>query len=448
MKIYLPFIISAICFVCLTCIAFTNLSSLQAQSELKIMCYNILTFPEYSGDKRVDTLAKIIDYYQPDLMLLQELKSENGLNAVVQEFNELPSNPDIYRSGTYEAQISNPSNDWRLQQNIVYNHSRFELLFEEVVTTDYRDINYFQLAVKDSAFLEQTDTTLLHVYVTHLKSSYGPENEQLRLGMAEFWMDHIETLPPNSNIIASGDFNIYSSSEPAYQLLTSTGTISENNTLKDPINMPNWSGSTAGILTQSTRLDSPGNGAGGGLDDRFDFVLLSENLMNGTTNIAYVPDTYEALGNNGTCYNIDLLDCNQNNDLPYDILRALWNMSDHLPVVLSLEVEDVNVEYVDTMDIDTTITIGINDLQNIEKQNVKIFPNPAKDVLNIVCTQTSSTVQVFDLSGNLVIEKPIFQNQTQLNIKTEGMNLKSGLYLLQIIGTDNKILGAEKLIIE
>ncbi len=362
------------------------------QTELKVMSYNVLTYPESSSDTRADTLKKILDYYAPDLLLLQELKSPGGLADIVGACGDLEGN---YVSGTYEAQISNPNNSWRLQQNIVYNESILELVAESVVTTNYRDVNYFRLYWKGSADIGTMDSVLFHVYVTHLKSSRGEENEALRLGMVEIWMNHIKQLPEYSRIIAAGDFNVYSAFEPAYQLLTTTN---GTNTLYDPINMPGWGedgSGHAGILTQSTRSSGGSGGAGGGLDDRFDFVLLSDALMSEDQPVTYIEDTYKALGNNGTCYNRDFLDCNIDNEIPYDILRSLWYMSDHLPVVLSLDVPFYPTALED---------------QNSVAPAFQIYPNPVQDWLSIEWSENvlpqDRQLELYDASGRLLFAIP------------------------------------------
>ena len=62
--------------------------------------------------------------------------------------------------------------------------------------------------------------------------------------------------------------------------------------LRDPINTPgDWNSSSfqpKSVLTQSTRASSIfGDGAGGGLDDRFDFVLLSSDMFQPWNTIVY-----------------------------------------------------------------------------------------------------------------------------------------------------------------
>jgi hypothetical protein len=131
---------------------------------------------------------------------------------------------------------------------------------------------------------------------------------------------------------------VYTSTEPAYQeLLDDTNPI----VMRDPIDSPgNWQSSSftpRQIHTQSTRQNGIfGDGAGGGMDDRFDFILLSEDMFSTTNAINYVNDSYDALGNDGTCYNQSITAC-AGAAVPNEVMQAMYHMSDHLPVILELQ---------------------------------------------------------------------------------------------------------------
>lgn len=309
------------------------------QSELVVMSYNVLNFPNGEIPNRQDTLKQIIDYVQPDLLLIQELKSESGLHDLAaQSFSGLSY---TYEASTFVEQESNPDSGWPLQQAIIYNTDKIGLKSESHILTPVRDINEYKLFLEDPMLEKGADTTYFYVFVAHLKSSQGAENEALRELMAEDWRARIAEFDEDDFIILGGDFNLYSSDEDAYQLLLGEG---EEIEMEDPIDSPgDWTESSfpdKEILTQSTRSSQIyGDGAGGGLDDRFDFVLLSSSLMNPDAPLHYLDDSYHALGNNGTCYNQDILDCIDGNEVPDHVITALYHMSDHLPIVLRLEAD-------------------------------------------------------------------------------------------------------------
>ncbi len=130
-----------------------------------------------------------------------------------------------------------------------------------------------------------------------------------------------------------GDFNIYRSSESAYlNLLNQSG----NGYVIDPINRPgNWHNNItfADIHTQSTCglfSNCPNGGSGGGLDDRFDMILISQAIKD-SGGICINEYSYQAFGNDGEHFN------NSINDPPFNIItqeiaNSLYNSSDHLPV--------------------------------------------------------------------------------------------------------------------
>src|SRR5690606_30033201 len=57
------------------------------------------------------------------------------------------------------------------------------------------------------------------------------------------------------------------------------------------------------VHTQSTRISSTGvgGGAGAGMDDRFDFIMMSSNIRT-NEKLKHVPSSYLSCGNNEICY--------------------------------------------------------------------------------------------------------------------------------------------------
>ncbi|GIV30146.1 MAG: hypothetical protein KatS3mg028_1212 [Bacteroidia bacterium] len=86
--------------------------------------------------------------------------------------------------------------------------------------------------------------------------------------------------------------------------------------------------------------------------------------------------------------------------------------------------------------VDTTcVTTGISELfANINGSNVLLFPNPAKDKLEIVAPAVFD-IQIHDALGNLVFIKKSNDKRMNLNIN----NWAGGIYFVNIITTDGKI---------
>jgi hypothetical protein len=138
------------------------------------------------------------------------------------------------------------------------------------------------------------------------------------------------------SVIYVGDFNLYRSSEPAYQEFLAAG----NAQAFDPVNRPgNWSGNSnfVDIFTQAPSANPPLGLDGGGLDDRLDFQLISGELQDGS-GLEYRPGSYHTFGNNGSVPVNGSINAAGSTALPgmpnrVTILNLLTTVSDHLPVV-------------------------------------------------------------------------------------------------------------------
>lgn len=69
----------------------------------------------------------------------------------------------------------------------------------------------------------------------------------------------------------------------------------------------------------------------GGVDDRFDFLLLSPSLMQ-----RYTAGSYTAFGNDGQHFNNSINAEPANSIVSQTVANALFDASDHLPVYLDL----------------------------------------------------------------------------------------------------------------
>ena len=67
---------------------------------------------------------------------------------------------------------------------------------------------------------------------------------------------------------------------------------------------------------------------------------------------------------------------------------------------------------------------GINELDN----KLSIFPNPSNGVLNIKASQNISSVNIYNMIGNLVMVRNIANNQSVLNIES----LTNGVYFIEL----------------
>ena len=120
---------------------------------------------------------------------------------------------------------------------------------------------------------------------------------------------------------------------------------SDNNggRLFDPIDrIGNWhnNSSFSDVHTQSPRTTSFGGGANGGMDDRFDWLFVSESILNNQSRMVYIDDSYTAFGNDGNHFN-DAINSGNNFSVSEQIADALHDASDHLPVYMDVWFDDL-----------------------------------------------------------------------------------------------------------
>ena len=323
-------------------IMFVTFSTVSAQETIKVMFYNLLNYPlEDAVPNRLDDLAYILNDYKPDLFLVCELNNVTGAIDVLNT-TKTAINSD-YEMATYVSNTSddNGGNQNDLQNLLYYDSSKFTLEEELIVVTYLRDFNVYRIQLR--TIDQATDPIEIYVIVCHLKASSGTTNAQKRFEMVQDLQVYLDTLPEDTNVLLGGDLNLYTASESAFQeLLDSSNSI----TFADPPNrVGSWhnNSSYVDVFSQSTRTQTGLGGTTGGFDDRFDFILTSENMMS-TANITYVSDSYRVFGNNGlvSCWNraINSSDCETTgSEFSYTLRNHLHNFSDHLPVTLLLETD-------------------------------------------------------------------------------------------------------------
>ena len=296
------------------------------------MTYNILNYEDENN--REDDYALILDFTQPDLIVAQEIIGQTGYSHFQSDVLDVVD-PNGWSSAPFTNQTA--------QQDIAlyYKHDIFTFVSTSVVYTAQssgtRDVIQW-IMLHNLSGLE------FNIYGVHLKASSGSSNANQRLQETTILRNHLNELAANSFIVA-GDFNIYSnnsSSEPAFDMLTG---VSDNNNgrLFDPIDrIGHWhnNSSYSDVHTQSPRTSSFGGGANGGMDDRFDWLFVSQSILDETSSMYYVDGTYCAFGNDGNHFN-DAINDGTNNSVSAEMADALHDASDHLPVYMDVWFDDL-----------------------------------------------------------------------------------------------------------
>ena len=396
----------------LFCISLVSYS----QETLNAMFYNVFKFPNSLPQDRQLILRDILDEYQPDLFMVCELVSEQGADLILN--TSLQNQVDSYARANFVADLSKLSDP--LQNMVYFNTRKLTLVNQQTLPTVYRNIDHYSFELN----VESNDPIYLEVFVAHLKSSTGPANRQMRFDMVEVVTQELQNLTqPNTHVLFAGDFNFYNSTEIGYQQI-----LNPANAIKliDPINAPgSWqdNASFSYLHTQSTRESSAGFGGGanagasGGLDDRFDFIMMSENF-NTSARFSYVNGSYQAYGNNGNCLNKSVNDATCTGTYSLTLRNNLYNMSDHLPVVMQFQVNEPLA----------TQTFDKKSLMWFESSNI----TDSELIIGIAAeTNTSDKLSIYNSLGQMV---QIIDITNQSSVIIDASHLKSGIYFVKMQG--------------
>ncbi|MFT5820104.1 MAG: hypothetical protein ACI8ZM_001338 [Crocinitomix sp.] len=377
---------------------FSLLGSVFAQDTIRVMYYNLLNFPDESPE-RVEDLRQIMGYAQPDILVVCELQSNEGADLILNDALNVWGE-DKYEAATY---IDGPYTD----NMLFYNSDLLGFISQEEIPTDLRDINEYHLYYKSPGLGASSDTIYLNLYGLHLKAGSGFFNQ--RKEQAIVLKYYLNTLSNVENIFVGGDFNFYSGNESGCLAIRETGDVA----LLDPISsIGDWNnnGAYANIHTQSTRTAALTDGAGGGMDDRFDLIFTTADVLDNTNGVNMIEGSYQALGQDGGRFN-GAINSPYNPSVPDSVSSALYFMSDHLPVLLDLKT-------------DYTAAISSNIMPNLEW-----FYNATTGALVFNQLIQYAQFELYDLSGKLIVQQTI-ENSYSIQIP---YHLNKGLFCWNLI---------------
>ncbi|MCF8369967.1 MAG: lamin tail domain-containing protein [Bacteroidales bacterium] len=347
-------------------------NNLMAQHDtLRVMYYNLLNFPENGDPDREDDFRIVNRYVQPDIILANEVIGDVGAQAL------LNNSLNVFGTNHYNkaAFIDGPDTD----NMLFYNSNKLALYSQSYIPTGLRNISEYVLYYKSPNLASGGDTVFFYFYSAHLKSTEAASD--IRLEEVNEYISWINNLNFTENIFFGGDLNLYTYLEPAYQALISQGI----QPLNDPLPAGVWHDDYAlrQYHTQSTRTSNIGGGATGGLDDRFDFILFSDDVLTGVNKVKYLNNSCLAVGNDANHFNAALIDLPANTSVPDSVNSALYYMSDHLPVICDLLIErpqgNSNSNLVITEIMYNPPEAGLDSLEFIEVYNLGSNPDTLTD---------------------------------------------------------------------
>ena len=325
--------------------------------QLRVVSWNTAGSPhpgtdvvlEAIGAESVNGIAKPID-----VLILQEQTANHGSeNAIVALLNAL------YGAGTYAHGTHDPWSNDGTYEGLVYNTQTVTRVEETSFHSAGQSRETGRYRLRPAGYGPAAD---VYVYNTHYKAGTSSSDRLRRANEARavrwdttYGSDY---LPAQANVIYAGDYNMRYSTEDAV-MTTYDGSLdnpyqyvlrgsapwptSGNGQGADPIGRPgNWHDNPADIPIH-TQNPSPGF-VGGGMDDRFDFQLISTDAFDGegisyigpgVGDIAVASHSYRAFANNGT-HDMNGTISSGSGAAPA-VLAALETASDHLPVVADFQ---------------------------------------------------------------------------------------------------------------
>ena len=385
----------------------------KSQDTISVLQYNLLNYGNNTDycdqnnnniDTKNENIRILLQYYTPDIISVNEMVNDS-YKAIYLLNNALNTDGRTFYKNVAMTNLSGSD----IVNMLYYDKRKFTLEYQEAVATSLRDINIYHFYY-NSPDLQNGDTVRLVCISAHLKAGSYSSDAATRADMTSTLMNYLKNHNIDGNVIMMGDFNLYSSSEEAYQNIVNYSV--ETYRLYDPVNMSgDWSNNSYYRMyhSQSTHYSS-GCYAGGGLDDRFDFILISQEIRDDIYKIKYIPDSYKVIGQDGQHFNAALTDAPENSMYPQDLVQALYNISDHLPVTLKLR-------------IDQTPVIGVQE----QETNEKIFVSTL--VKNQISVELPGTYNytLSDITG-----KPLKQGKVNQKDIIPVDNLKPGIYFLNL----------------
>lgn len=416
-----------------------------SQDTITVMHYNLLGYANSYGswcnstNNNINTkeagLKLIIKDIMPDIFTCNEFGDD--LQYVNRMKNNVLNTDGItyYDSSKYTAEANTS-----IINMLFYNKNKFSKISEQVVNHSVSGVRKTKIIKLKYLSSNTSDEIYIYCIIAHLKAGDTSADSIDRKTMTTEIMNWMQIYyNASGNYLLMGDFNMYSSDEVGYQNLIANGNA--NIKFNDPINTPgDWNNSYTyrNIHTQSTHADDNGCAAPGGMDDRFDFILMSNPISTGSLKATYLTNSYKAYGQDGYHYNKSINDgANANPLITTEITNALYTVSDHLPVTMKIKIATgVGIEKVlTTSDLTFNFTNPVSkgnlNLNVVNKNNY--FGKIKVEICSIIGQTVNS--ENFELSNGL--------NQLPIDLS----NVKSGIYLIIITDKFNG-RNTQKLIIK
>ena len=158
------------------------------------------------------------------------------------------------------------------------------------------------------------------------------------------------------------------------------------------------------------------------MDDRFDFILMDDEIKYSYNHMRYVNNSYHAVGNDGRHYN-QSVNQGSNTAVPAEVAEALFDGSDHLPVTMKIAVD---------------VHLGVED-HKVQSLYATVAPNPARDRASVTFfnpAQGQVQFELYSLQGQLLQREAAAFGEGAQQYELGLHDITKGFYLLRIRQSD------------
>ena len=316
----------------------------------RVTTWNLLDYPAFNLAGRQPNFRTVMAALPTDVLIVQELHSAAGADSFL--YNVL--------------RVAQPTRPWLRSdyldatESVIYYDSLSVASVSNLgAISDGGPRQVLLALIKPRGDLSSPGW--FRIYSMHLKAGDGSvtasdsATRTVECTNLRTVLNNTVTTNVGPNFILGGDTNFYGAFESGYTRLTESQTNNKGRS-KDVLTMPGSWHVVPAYGAYDTQCPCATNcGAefsGGGLDDRFDIVFTSYSLQD---SVGFDVVGYTAFGNDGNHFNTDVNGSGFNTAVGLAVANALHDASDHLPVVMTLQLP-AKVAAVSHLEFGTVIT--------------------------------------------------------------------------------------------
>lgn len=133
---------------------------------------------------------------------------------------------------------------------------------------------------------------------------------------------------------------------------------------------------------------------------------------------------------------------NQWEQITFDFSSHIGNTYDQIVIFPDFDLGGRSSDRVIYFDNVYGAQAGATGIEDMDKSDISIFPNPAKDIFNISMDKEIEEIFVFDYSGKLILQKEVSANETSINTS----NFSKGVFVLKAMSSGEMLV--KKIIVE